>query len=159
MGPPRGGMSNPYANASNFGSPGVNRTAFGAGRTPNPYADGGKTPAWNPSRTPNASGDGGKTPAWSVSSKTPNPYAEGGRTPAFGGRTPAWHPSGSKTPNPYTSGGNTWGDAGRDTAWGSTPARPSGSSSSEWGQEDWPVQSRPLDSTWVSIFGSCRLAD
>ncbi|KAH7883023.1 hypothetical protein F5I97DRAFT_1960163 [Phlebopus sp. FC_14] len=89
-------------------------------RTPNPYANGGRTPGWGGGRTPNpyASGDG-KTPAWGASSRTPNPYASGdGKTPAWnaasrtpnpyqdGGKTPAWNAS-SRTPNPYQDGGKT----------------------------------------------------
>lgn len=143
MGPPQGGMSNPYVNPGNFGPSNGARTPF-AGRTPNPYADGSKTPAWNASsRTPNPYGEGSKTPAWSVLSKTPNPYADGGKTPGWG----------SKTPNPYASGsgtGTSWGGTspGRNAAWGDTsPARPSGA---EWGSDDWSAPPRSFDSTWVS---------
>ncbi len=127
------------------------QTPFGSiGRTPNPYAEGGKTPAWNASsRTPNPYVDGGKTPAWNASSRTPNPYAEGGRTPA-------WNVS--RTPNPYGNaggGGNTtgmssWGGAtpGRNAAWGNaTPARPSGGAGYSGGAaEEWGASA----TGWVS---------
>ncbi|EPQ50819.1 transcription elongation factor Spt5 [Gloeophyllum trabeum ATCC 11539] len=128
MGPPR--TANPYA--QNGG-----RTPAGGGwggatpgagwgappsRTPNPYNESGKTPAWNvSSRTPNPYAmDGGKTPAWNAATRTPNPYADGSRTPA-------WN-VGSRTPNPYASGG-----AGASSGWGgATPGRPS-ESSGGWG--------------------------
>jgi transcription elongation factor SPT5 len=108
---------------------------FASGKTPNPYAGGGRTPGWGSSRTPNPHADsgrgwgsktpnpyldGGKTPAWSTSSKTPNPYAEGGKTPAW--------LAGSKTPIPYSNpSGGGWGGAtpGRGASgWGgATPGR------------------------------------
>ncbi|KAH6562967.1 hypothetical protein BASA50_006097 [Batrachochytrium salamandrivorans] len=49
--------------------------------TPNPYSNGGRTPAWEA---------GSRTPAWNAGSKTPA-WGEGG------GRTPAWEAS-SRTP-------------------------------------------------------------
>ena len=159
MGPPQNGTSNPYNNSGGFGPQSGSRTPFAAGRTPNPYADGGRTPAWNASsRTPNPY-DGTKTPAWNASSRTPNPYAnDGGKTPVYGGRTPAW--TGSKTPNPYGGGGSTWGGATpqavRGAGWGGATPSTSGSSggwnaNSGWsGAEDMatPARSGTYESTW-----------
>jgi len=113
---------------------------FANGKTPNPYLDSGKTPAWGSSRTPNPYADSSRTPAWG--SKTPNPYVDSGKTPAWSaasktpnpyadsGKTPAWSAS-SKTPNPYSSASG-WGGAtpGRGATWGgATPGR----GTSGWG--------------------------
>lgn len=137
MGPPSGrgggfGGRTPMPNGSQT-------PAWGAGRTPNPYASNdGRTP--NYSRTPNPYADGSKTPAWG-SSRTPNPYTvtEGSRTPnpyanADGGRTPAWNANSSRTPlhrsgasdtwGASTTNGNNWGGSG---AWGSDGNDGSGS--------------------------------
>ncbi|TFK52900.1 transcription elongation factor Spt5 [Heliocybe sulcata] len=127
--PGHGGSMGPPRSSTSGGRPGGGwggSTANGWGappsRTPNPYNDSGKTPAWgSSSRTPNPyATDGGKTPAWSAMSRTPNPYADGGRTPA-------WN-VGSRTPNPYGgSGGASSGGWG-----GATPGRPT-ESSGGWG--------------------------
>ena len=63
------------------------RTPGGQSRTPNPYADGGRTPAWNATA---------QTPAWNTSSRTPNPYTM--QESMDGGRTPRWNSSSSRTP-------------------------------------------------------------
>jgi len=161
----RAGMGNSYFR-SDAGSPQANggQTPFGTiGRTPNPYAEGGKTPAWNASsRTPNPYVDGGKTPAWNASSRTPNPYAEGGRTPA-------WNVS--RTPNPYgnpggagnTTGMSSWGGAtpGRNAVWGNaTPARPSGLvGNSGSAAEEWGANASSWVSRTVFIVISATLSD
>ncbi|KAL7284752.1 hypothetical protein ACG7TL_002059 [Trametes sanguinea] len=116
---------------------------FGGGQTPNPYNQGGKTPAWGQTgRTPNPYNDT-RTPAWTASSRTPNPYAANhGKTPAWdatartpnpytqGGMTPGWNPSSGRTPNPYANGGG--GASSSSSSWGAsggmTPGRPSSSS-------------------------------
>lgn len=140
---------------SSFGAPSGGRTPFNSvGRTPNPYAEGGRTPAWNASsRTPNPYAESGKTPAWNASSRTPNPYADGGRTPA-------WNAN-SRTPNPYATGANAgagvgtgWGGAtpGRTAGWGgATPGRNVtagtgggwGSSADSWADSSGPAWSAP----------------
>jgi transcription elongation factor SPT5 len=89
------------------------------------------------SRTPNPYGDRGKTPAWSVSSKMPNPYTDG-RTPGWSERTPALN-SGSKTLNPSVavSGSTSWGNStlARNPGWGNTLGSSSGTAGG-WG-DDW----------------------
>ncbi|KAJ3786497.1 transcription elongation factor SPT5 [Lentinula aff. detonsa] len=117
-----GGRTPFGAGAGSGGAPG------GGGRTPNPYAAGNQTPAWNTgSKTPNPyahgnAGAGNQTPAWNVGSKTPNPYTlSSGGGSGGGGQTPAWN-VGGRTPNPYTnknststnnsnSNSNSWGGA------------------------------------------------
>jgi transcription elongation factor SPT5 len=64
------------ANSGNFGPSFGGHTPFGVGRTPNPYANDGKTPVWNSLHIPNPYGDGGKMPAWNILSKTPNPHTD-----------------------------------------------------------------------------------
>ncbi|KAI0366514.1 transcription elongation factor Spt5 [Pilatotrama ljubarskyi] len=119
-----------------FAPMGPPRTGGFGGQTPNPYNQGGRTPAWGQTgRTPNPYSDS-RTPAWMASSKTPNPYAE--KTPAWdatartpnpynqGGKTPAWNSS-SRTPNPYANGGGSsaWAAGGltpgRPTSWDAAP--------------------------------------
>ncbi|KAJ3745541.1 transcription elongation factor SPT5 [Lentinula detonsa] len=134
-----GGRTPGWGGRTPFGSGG--RTPFGAGagagvgggRTPNPYAAGNQTPAWNTgSKTPNPyahgnAGGGNQTPAWNVGSKTPNPYTLGGGGGGGGGQTPAWN-VGGRTPNPYvnknsTSGNGGDGGGGNSTWGGATPGR------------------------------------
>jgi transcription elongation factor SPT5 len=98
-----GQTPNPYAGGGGGGG-------FGGGKTPNPYAAGGRTPA--PSF---GGGGGGKTPGWAgggMGGKTPAYGGDGGKTPAWGapaggagagGRTPAWAGGGGRTPNPYSA--------------------------------------------------------
>ena len=167
-GPSRGGNANPYhSGGGGFGSPQQNdsRTPFPS-RTPMHSA----TPGWqaaNSSRTPNPYADGGRTPAWNASSRTPNPYADGGRTPA-------WN-VGSRTPNPYATGSNGGPlGTGAGSGWGgggATPARPGGwqtparaavpppaPAAPSWGAaaEAWGTSPRaaptPWDSSWVGCF-------
>ena len=65
---------------------------------------GGKTHAWDGGRTPNPYADSSRTPAWGAGGRTPNLAMDGGKTPAWnaGARTPAWNAA--RTPNPYASG-------------------------------------------------------
>ncbi|KAH9903261.1 transcription elongation factor Spt5 [Cubamyces lactineus] len=119
-----------------FTSMGPPRSGGFGNQTPNPYNQGGRTPAWGQTgRTPNPYNDS-RTPAWTASSKTPNPYVDHGKTPAWdatartpnpynqGGKTPAWNTS-ARTPNPYANGGgsSTWGGAtpGRGVNWDAAP--------------------------------------
>lgn len=87
---------NPY-NQPSFGNDGARTPAPGktpayGGRTPMHPPSDSRTPAWNVSRTPNPYAGGGRTPAWTAgsatpawgASRTPNPYADGGRTPGWG---------------------------------------------------------------------------
>lgn len=121
--------------------------AWGGGRTPNPYADSSRTPAWGAGgRTPNPALDGGKTPAWNAgartpawnsSARTPNPYAaDGGRTPAWGGgKTPAHPSSGSG------GGSGGWGGSARSPTWaadgGTSPRWQPSSNDSSWSEQAW----------------------
>ncbi|KAG8896259.1 transcription elongation factor spt5 [Tulasnella sp. 403] len=163
MGPPptpnARATPNPYSGGM---TPGGGRRTDG--RTPNPYADGGRTPGF---------ADGGRTPgsnAWTASSRTPNPYAagrtpnpysnDGGRTPfgSFGGgRTPG-RSSGGATPNPYTARsdprvrpGTTPAGAGATSGgWGAP-------SSSDWGaaNDDWGAQTPgPVTAPTPGVFAN-----
>jgi transcription elongation factor SPT5 len=123
-----------YSGSSYHGSPASNT------RTPNPYAQGGRTPAWGSSgRTPNpyaVSGDV-RTPAWNVGSRTPNPYA------TDGGRTPAWSAT-SRTPNPYAAA-----DGGRTPAWTANSRTPNPySAGAGWGAENLPATSPRQEPMW-----------
>ncbi|KAL6302286.1 hypothetical protein BKA93DRAFT_405442 [Sparassis latifolia] len=156
---------------SSMGQPRNNFSINPIGRTPNPYNQGGRTPAWGATgRTPNpyAAVDG-RTPAWSASSRTPNPYADTGKTPTWnassrtpnpygqdGGRTPAWN-SAVRTPNPYNNaqlGGTSPANPSSSSWGGATPGRSSGAgggwgspSGGGWGEgaSTWgePVASAP----------------
>jgi len=159
----RGGNANPYhSGGGGFSTPQQSgRTPFPS-RTPMHSA----TPSWQPnsSRTPNPYGDGGRTPAWNASSRTPNPYGDGGRTPA-------WN-VGSRTPNPYVTGSNGGPlGSGAGSGWGgATPARPAAGwqtpgraapppapAAPSWGAptEAWGTSPRTAPTPWESSWVGC----
>ncbi|KAJ3731768.1 transcription elongation factor SPT5 [Lentinula guzmanii] len=132
-----GGRTPFGAGAGSGGAPG------GGGRTPNPYAAGNQTPAWNTgSKTPNPyahgnAGAGNQTPAWNVGSKTPNPYTLSSGGGSGGGATPGrWDSDRNEDNDTHKDGGGGWGSP--------IPAG-SGSGIGGWGAD---ISS---SSSWVTI--------
>ena len=174
---PRGGNANPYhSGGGGFGSPQQNdsRTPFPSrtpmhsadstwqasnnSRTPNPYADGGRTPAWNASsRTPNPYADGARTPAWNVGSRTPNPYATGSNGGPLGsGAGSGWGGGGGGGATPARPGG--WQTPARVAAAAPAPAAPSwGATAEPWGTSPRAAPT-PWDSGWVGCSQLLQIA-
>ncbi|CAG8479735.1 3134_t:CDS:10 [Paraglomus occultum] len=99
------GASSPYSPSGWSSSPrtpswaGSRTPAYSSAMTPNPHADGSRTPAIH------SMNDGSQTPAWDIGSKTPawiGGSSDGSPRWGDGGLTPRWNDISAPTPAPET---------------------------------------------------------